>query len=116
MKLYQITHNEDDNAGAGRRVFMNLYFTTKHDAQTYVESKYYAGCYGVQGYKGNNHDIRTVKSEDIEPKIYSSISNYEEKTGIYVNLTVKQNKEKQLENLSKEELIELIKARGLNNV
>lgn len=65
---------------------MNLYFTTKIDAQTYVESKYYAGCYGVQGYKGNNHDIRTVKSEDIEPKIYSSLFEYQEKTGIDINL------------------------------
>ena len=113
MELYQITYNEDDNAGAGRTIFMNLYFTTKMAAQTYIESKYYADSYGVQGYKGNTHDIRTVNVEDIEPMIYSSISDYEEKTGIYVNLTVKQNKEKQLENLSREELIELIKARGL---
>ena len=113
MELYQITYNEDDNAGAGRTIFMNLYFTTKMAAQTYIESKYYADSYGVQGYKGNTHDIRTVNTQDIEPRIYSSISDYQEKTGIYVNLTVKQNKEKQLENLTKEELIELIKARGL---
>ena len=113
MELYQITYNEDDNAGAGRTIFMNLYFTTKMAAQTYIESKYYADSYGVQGYKGGKHDIRTVNTQDIEPRIYSSISDYQEKTGIYVNLTVKQNKEKQLENLSREELIELIKARGL---
>ena len=113
MELYQITYNEDDNAGAGRTVFMNLYFTTKMAAQTYIESKYYADSYGVQGYKGNTHDIRTVNMKDIEPRIYSSISDYQEKTGIYVNLTAKQNKEKELENLSREELIELIKARGL---
>ena len=113
MELYQITYNEDDNAGAGRTIFMNLYFTTKMAAQTYIESKYYADSYGVQGYKGNTHDIRTVNTQDIEPRIYSSISDYQKKTGIYVNLTVKLNKEKQLENLSREELIELIKARGL---
>ena len=113
MELYQITYNEDDNAGAGRTIFMNLYFTTKIAARTYIESKYYADSYGVQGYKGNTHDIRTVNAGDIEPRIYSSISDYQEKTGIYVNLTVKQNKEKQLENLTREELIELIKARGL---
>lgn len=114
MELYQITYNEDDNAGAGRTVFMNLYFTTKHAAQTYVESKYYSDNYGIQGFKGNDYDIKTVNMKDIEPMIYSSISDYQEKTGIYVNLTVKQNKEKQLENLSKEELIEFIKMKGLN--
>ena len=113
MELYQITYNEDDNAGAGRTIFMDLYFTTKSSAKKYIESKYYADRYGVQGCKGNDYDIRTVNMEDIEPKIYSSVSDYQEKTGIYVNLTVKQNKEKQLENLSREELIELIKARGL---
>ena len=113
MELYQITHNEDDNAGAGRTVFMNLYFTTKLAAQTYVESKYYSDSYGVQGYKGGTHDIKTVYMKDIEPRIYSSISDYQEKTGIFINLTIKQNKEMQLENMSKEELIELIKARGL---
>ena len=74
---------------------MNLYFTTKMAAQTYIESKYYADSYGVQGYKCNTHDIRTVNTQDIEPRIYSSISDYQEKTGIYVNLTVKQNKEKE---------------------
>ena len=84
MDLYQITHN-DDNAGAGRTVFQNLYFESYIVAQVFVESKYYADCYGVQGYKGNNHDIRTVKSEDIEPKIYSSLFEYQEKTGIDIN-------------------------------
>lgn len=113
MELYQITYNEDDNAGAGRTVFMNLYFTTKNAAQIYVESKYYADSYGIQGYKGNTHDIRTVHMKDIEPKIYSSINDYEEKTGINVELTAKQNKEQQLENMSKEELIKLIKEKGL---
>lgn len=116
MELYQITYNEDDNAGAGRTVFMNLYFTTKMAALTFIESKYYADMYGVQGYKGNERDIRIVKSEDIEPKIYSSISDYQEKTGLYVNLTARQNKEKQLENMSKEELIEFIKEKGLKYV
>lgn len=114
MELYQITYNEDDNAGSGRTIFMNLYFTTKMAAKTYIESKYYADSYGVQGCKGNDYDIRTVNMKDIEPKIYSSISDYQEKTGIFINLTVKQNKEKQFENMSKEELIEFIKSKGLN--
>lgn len=113
MELYQITYNEDDNAGAGRTVFMNLYFTVKSAAQTYVESKYYADSYGVQGYKGNDYDIKTVHMKDIEPKIYSSINDYEEKTGINVELTAKQNKEQQLENMSREDLIKLIKEKGL---
>lgn len=113
MDLYQITHNDDDNAGAGRTVFQNLYFESFTAAQTFVESKYYADCYGVQGYKGNTHDIRTVKSEDIQPKIYSSLSEYQEKTGIDINLTAKQNKEKKLENMSKEELILLIKTKKI---
>ncbi len=112
MELYQITHNEDDNAGAGRTVFMNLYFTTKMAAQTYVESKYYADSYGVQGYKGTDYDIRTVNMKDIEPKIYSSIADYQEKTGILIDLTAKQNRERQFENMSKEELIEFIKSKG----
>ena len=113
MELYQITHNDDDNAGAGRTVFQNLYFETFTAAQTFVESKYYADCYGVQGYRGNTHDIRTVKSEDIEPKIYCSTYEYQEKTGIDINLTAKQNKEKTLENMSKEELIEFIKSKNI---
>lgn len=114
MELYQITYNDDDNAGAGRTVFMNLYFTTKSSAKKYIESKYYADSYGVQGYKGNDYDIRTVNMKDIEPKIYSSITDYQEKTGIFIDLTVKQNKERQFENMSKEELIEFIKSKGLN--
>ena len=47
MELYQITHNDDDNTGAGRTVFQNLYFESFTAAQTFVESKYYADCYGV---------------------------------------------------------------------
>ena len=113
MELYQITHNDDDNAGAGRTVFQNLYFETFTAAQTFVESKYYADCYGVQGYRGNTHDIRTVKSEDIEPKIYCSTYEYQEKTGIDINLTAKQNKEQKLVNMSKEELIEFIKSKNI---
>ena len=109
MELYQITRNEDTNAGAGRTIFMNLYFTTKSAAKTFVESRYYADSYG-EGYKGNEYDIKTVKKEDIEPKIYASITDYQEKTNIDINLTAKQNKDRQLENMSKEELIELIKS------
>lgn len=113
MELYQITHNDDNIAGAGRTVFQNLYFESYIVAQVFVESKYYTDCYGVQGYKGNNDDIRTVKSEDIEPKIYSSLFEYQEKTGIDINLTAKQNKEQKLVNMSKEELIEFIKINEL---
>lgn len=113
MELYQITYNDDDNAGAGRTVFMNLYFTTKSAAKTFVESRFYADSYGVQGFKGNEYDIRTVKSEDIEPKIYSSITDYEEKTGINIDLNIKQNKEMQLQSMSKEELIEFIKSKNI---
>lgn len=113
MELYQITRNEDTDAGAGRTIFMNLYFTTKSAAKTFVESRYYADSYGVQGYKGNDYDIKTVKREDVEPKIYASIADYQEKTNIDINLTSKQNKDRQLENMSKEELIELIK--GMKN-
>lgn len=109
MELYQITCNEDTNAGEGRTVFMNLYFTTKSAAKTFVESRYYADSYGIQGYKGDDYDIKTVKKEDIEPKIYASITDYQEKTNIDINLTARQNKDRQLENMSKEELIELIK-------
>lgn len=109
MELYQITYNDDDNAGAGRTVFMNLYFTTKSAAKKFVESRYYADSYGVQGFKGHENDIKTVYMKDIEPKIYSSILDYQEKTGINVDLNIKENKDKQLENMSKEELIDFIK-------
>ena len=94
MELYQITYNSDSNAGAGRTEFLNLYFTVRYAAKQFVESKYYADAYGIQGYKGNDGDIKTVKSEDIEPKIYSNIADYQEKTGVNINLTNKQNKEK----------------------
>lgn len=113
MELYQITYNDDDNAGAGRTVFMNLYFTTKSAAKTFVESRFYADSYGVQGFKGNEYDIRTVQAKDIEPKIYSSITDYEQKNGINVDLTIKQNKEMQLQSMSKEELIEFIKSKNI---
>jgi hypothetical protein len=106
MELYQITYNEDDNDGGVYKVFMNLYFTEKSSAKTYIESKYYADTYGMQGYKCNDYYIRTVKKEDIEPKIYSSISDYQEKSGINIDLTNKQNKEKELENMTKKELID----------
>ena len=113
MDLYQITHNDDSNAGAGRTVFQNLYFESFTSAQTFIESKYYADCYGIQGCRGNTHDIKTVKSEDIEPKIYSNIADYQEKTGVDINLTNKQNKERKLENMSKEDLIKLIKSKNI---
>lgn len=113
MELYQITYNDDDNAGAGRTVFMNLYFTTKSAAKTFVESRFYADSYGVQGFKGNEYDIRTVQAKDIEPKIYSSITDYEEKTGVNIDLNIKQNKEMQLQSMSKEELIEFIKSKNI---
>lgn len=80
MDLYQITYNEeDDNAGAGRSVFMNLYFENKDDAMTFIKSKYYADRYGMQGYRGNDNDIKTVNTEDVLPKIYKSIDDYQEK-------------------------------------
>lgn len=113
MELYQITYNDDDNAGAGRTVFMNLYFTTKSDAKTFVESRFYADSYGVQGFKGNEYDIRPVQAKDIEPKIYSSITDYEEKTGVNIDLNIKQNKEMQLQSMSKEDLILLIKTKKI---
>lgn len=107
-KLYQICVDSDTNSGNGVLVPKNIYFRGENSALYFVETKYYASRWGIQGTVGSSDNVRKVTRESLIPLIYKNINDYEDSNDIRVDRSFV-DQEPDYDNMSKEELIRILR-------